>query len=173
MRNKLLIGWVMLAVLLALPALAGPDKGHAHDEAAKQAMKKKGCAYDDQECLDKLAAKMRSKGWVGIEMETHEPTGGWTVTLVEPGSPAERAGLQEGDVLLAVNGVRYGSKDKEAWHAVKSSMKVGNTITYAVLRDERKQKIDVTLGRLPDDVMAKWLDRHTLKQSTVELAQKD
>lgn len=171
MRNKMLVGWVALAMLFGLPALAGPD--HKHKKAKQHAMKKKGCAYDDQECLDKLTAKLSSKGWVGIEMETHKKTGGWTVTLVEPGSPAQRAGLREGDVLLAVNGVRYGSEDKQQWKAVQSAMTIGNTITYVVLRDDEKQKIDVTLGRVPDDVMASWIDRHTLKQSTLELAQKD
>jgi PDZ domain-containing secreted protein len=71
-----------------------------------------------------------------------------------------------------VNGLEYGSKDKEAWHAVKSSMKIGKTITYTVKRDGRKKEVDVTLGRLPDDVMAKWIGRHMLEHTTIELAQK-
>jgi predicted metalloprotease with PDZ domain len=171
MRSKLLIGLVALAMLFAAPALAGDKKTDA-DLKAKQLAKTKGCTYEVQECLNKMVAKLREKGWVGIEMNEDEETGGWLVTKVEPDSPALEAGLQKGDVLLAVNGVAFASKDKEALHAVKSSMKIGETITYTVKRDGRKRSVDVTLGQLPEDVMAKWIGRHMLEHATIELAQK-
>lgn len=171
MRSKLLIGLVALSVLFAAPALAGKDKMDA-DAKAKHHAKKKGCTYETQTCLNKMVTKLGQKGWVGIEMNEDKETGGWVVTKVEPDSPALAAGLQKGDVLLAVNGLAYGSDDKEAWHAVKSSMKIGETITYTVKRGDHKKEVDVTLGRLPDDVMAKWIGRHMLEHTTVELAQK-
>ena len=85
--------------------------------------------------------------------------------------PALVAGLQEGDVLLAVNGVKFGSEDEEAWQAVKSEMQVGNTITYAVGRDGHKKKVRVTLAQVPDEVMARWVGQHMLEHTTIELAQ--
>jgi S1-C subfamily serine protease len=133
---------------------------------------KKVCSEDLQTCVNQMVAKLERKGWVGIEMDSDKATGGWVVTRVEPDSPALAAGLQKGDVLLAVNGVSYGSEDKAAWKKVKSSMSIGETITYTVLRDGRKMKVPVTLARIPDDVMAKWIGRHVLEHTTVHLAQK-
>jgi C-terminal processing protease CtpA/Prc len=170
MRSKLLIGLVALCVLFAAPALAGEKKMDADAKAKHHA--KKGCTHEAQACLNKMATKLSQKGWVGIEMNGDKETGGWIVTKVEPDSPALAAGLQKGDVLLAVNGVPFGGKDKEAMHAVKSSMKIGKTITYTVKRGDHKKKVDVTLGRLPEEIMAKWIGRHMLEHTTIELAQK-
>lgn len=171
MRSKLLIGLVALAVVFAAPALAG-EKQKDTELKAKQHAKTKGCTHEAQACLNKMATKLSEKGWVGIEMNEDKETGGWIVTKVEPDSPALAAGLQKGDVLLAVNGVEFASKDKEALHAVKKSMRIGKTITYTLERDGYKKKVDVTLGQLPEDVMAKWIGRHMLEHTTIELAQK-
>ena len=170
MGSKLWIGLVALSVLLAAPALAGKEQEDAKKKAAMHT--KKVCTEDLQTCVDNMVAKLEKKGWVGIEMDTDEATGGWVLTKVEPDSPALAAGLRKGDVLVAVNGVPYGTEDKQAWKKVKSSMTIGNTITYTVLRDGQKMKAEVTLERIPDDVMAKWIGRHVLEHSTVELAQK-
>ena len=53
---------------------------------------------------------------------------------VNPGSPAEKAGLCPGDVLLAVNGKAYvGSQLSEAVNAIKST-KIGETVVLTLRR---------------------------------------
>jgi predicted metalloprotease with PDZ domain len=171
MRSKLLIGTTLLLVLIAAPVLAGSECGSKSAEAAKVAKKSHNCTADTQICLNKMAAKMADKGWVGVELDDSDGSGALTIVRVEPDSPALAAGLHKGDVLLAVNGVKFGSEDKEAWHAVKSEMQVGNTITYVVARDGYKKKVDVTLAEVPEAVMARWVGSHMLQHATIELAQ--
>jgi predicted metalloprotease with PDZ domain len=172
MRSKLWIGLTVLFVLIAVPALAGSNCSGEKDakQATNAAKKGHDCTADTQYCLNRMAAKLREKGWVGVELAEAD-SGAMTITHVEPYSPARDAGLREGDQLLAVNGVRFGSEDGEAWHAVKSEMKIGNTITYTVSREGEKKNVDVTLAAVPDAVMAKWVGSHMLQHATVEIAQ--
>lgn len=66
---------------------------------------------------------------------------------VQPGSAAARAGLREGDIIIAVNGVRldYGTSLRQ----LLLGYKPGDTITLTVLRDGRERNIQVTLGERP------------------------
>jgi len=152
--------WVLiLAVALAAPALAGEKK---HD-----------CTASTQDCLNKMAAKFKEKGWVGIEYDKSNDKKGdkQVISKVISGSPAEKAGLREGDVLLAINGVRFGDEDKDKWAKVKKAWKPGQTITYTLARDGKKSEVAVTLGHVPQEVMAQWIGEHMLQHATVEVAQ--
>ncbi len=176
MKTKLWIGVMVLLAVAAGPVVAGgaacTGKQNAAQEASNvaKAEKEHGCTADTQYCLNKMAAKLRDKGWVGVELD--DADGAMTITRVEPYSPALAAGLQRGDVLLAVNNVSFGSEDENAWHDVKSQMQVGKTITYTIKRDSAKRKVDVTLAEIPDEIMAKWVGRHMLEHAKpIELAQ--
>jgi len=151
--------WVLiLAVALAAPALAGEKK---HD-----------CTASTQDCLNKMVTKFKEKGWVGIEYDKADKGDQQTIQKVVPGSPAEQAGLREGDVLLAINGVRFGDEDKEKWAKVKKAWGPGQTITYTVARDGKKSEVAVTLGHVPEEVMAQWIGEHMLQHATIAVAQK-
>jgi len=50
-----------------------------------------------------LEARASSGRTIGI-LTSSEPADGLLITLVEPGSPAELAGLQDGDLVTAVDG---------------------------------------------------------------------
>jgi S1-C subfamily serine protease len=49
------------------------------------------------------AATSWQQAWIGLQME-YSPTGGAMIAVVDPGSPAENAGLQAGDVITGVDG---------------------------------------------------------------------
>ena len=173
MKSKSWISLIVLLVLAAVPALAGGGECNgkqAAASAARTASQAHGCTADTQYCLNKMATKLKSKGWVGIELDVDEESGVMTVTRVEHGSPALEAGMREGDVLLAMNGMRFDREDKEKLHAAKSQMKVGSRVTYAVERDGYKKKLDVTLAAIPDEIMAKWVGQHMLGHATIEVA---
>ena len=69
---------------------------------------------------------------------------GAIVSRVESGSPAEDAGVQAGDVIVAVNGARVeGSRDLR--NAV-GMVRVGEEVEVEVQREERRVRLDVQVG---------------------------
>ena len=138
---------VALAAALAAPLAAG-EKG-------------KKCEMDAQACLTKMAAALKGRGWVGIEMD--DAAGRLTVTRVVPGSPAESAGLRSGDVLVALNGVPFGKENEAKVKASYKAMTPGAKITYTVQREGKDREVEVTLGKLPPEVLAQWVGAHMLE----------
>lgn len=65
------------------------------------------------------------------------------------GSPAERAGLQEGDVIVAVNGEPITQQSDLSTLILPHSP--GDTVTLRILRENSTSEIQVTLGELPSD----------------------
>ena len=145
-------------------AIAGNESCTAGAENTGQIAHK--CESSAQECLDHMAASFRGRGWVGIELDINEETGVMSVTKVESRSPASEAGFAEGDVLVALNGVRLDEANKEKVYAAKERMTVGSTVTYTVARDGQKKDLDVTLGQIPEAVLAKWIGRHMIEDHT-------
>ena len=148
--------------LVALTLISGPAfAGKSH----------KTCKSDDQQCLDKMAAKLRTSGWLGVE--TAKIDGGWyQIAAVVDGGPAAQAGLQVGDVLLAVNGVKFHAKNKAELKQAKASLVAGSTATYVVKRDGTKQKVAVTLGTMPEAQIAERIRQMIEQDGTERLAAK-
>ena len=67
--------------------------------------------------------------------------------VVIPGSPAEAAGLQAGDIITAIDGEQIGAESDLSMLILPHAP--GDTITLRVLRDNSVQEIEVTLGELP------------------------
>lgn len=63
---------------------------------------------------------------------------------VAVGSPAEKAGITEGDVILSVDGEELRDKDLSA---VLRSKKVGQTISLKIFRDGEEKEVSVTLEK--------------------------
>jgi serine protease Do len=83
---------------------------------------------------------------------------GALVAQVEKGSPAEKAGLKVGDVLLGVNG-KVVERSAEIPPLV-ATVKPGDKATLEVWRDGRKQNVAVTVGRLEADRTAEAKPRN-------------
>jgi Do/DeqQ family serine protease len=69
---------------------------------------------------------------------------GVMVRAVSPNSPAARAGIREGDVILAFNGTPV--TDGNTLRNQVASTAPGTTVKLTVSRDGREQEIEVTLG---------------------------
>jgi S1-C subfamily serine protease len=158
MRKTSLLLSLIAVVALAVPAMAG--KGHT-------------CTAPTQECLNKMAAKLKNHGWAGIELDKNKKGGTMQVTRVVPGSPAEKAGFREGDQLVALNGIELNNDmNKEALHAAKKQMKPGKKVTYTVDRKGSTVDLEVVLAKVPEDVLAQWVGNHMLQHAEVtEVAQ--
>jgi len=71
-------------------------------------------------------------------------TKGIIVNQIVKGSAAERAGIRQGDVIIALNGSPV--NETNAFRNQIASMAPGTQVTLSLLRDNREQKITATLG---------------------------
>ena len=149
----LLVASLSAAELLGLlsPALAGEGASH------------KKCLYNAEDCLTSMKARMKAAGWVGITHQADEKTGQVVVQRVVAGSPAEKAGLQEDDVLVAMDGVPIKKDNEKALAEIRKTWKPGKSVLYTIRRDGVAKPIRIVLGDWPADLLARHLSEHMLE----------
>ena len=99
----------------------------------------------------KVAAGLRkngrvARGWLGVSTGP-APRAGALVVAVQPGGPANRAGIAAGDVI-----VRFGDRaieDPEDVAALTLELEPGTDVPIDVQRNGKRQTMDVTLGTRP------------------------
>ena len=157
MSRSPLVALLAAAALTALPALSGGEA--------------RRCPYPMKDCLDRMSTNLKTTGWVGIEFDDScVVNGGYRVEKVIQGSPAEHAGLQPGDVLYALNGVRIVQEDRSALAAARKEWKPGQLVTYTIKREGVDREIRLTLAPMPADVMARWIGEHMKEHAAAERA---
>lgn len=72
---------------------------------------------------------------------------GALVTKIERGSPAEKAGLQAGDVITALNGRKITSS--VSLPMLVSSLRPGAKAELTIIRDKKPQTVSITIGTNP------------------------
>ena len=72
---------------------------------------------------------------------------GVAIFAVAPGGPADKAGLQSGDIILAFEGENIDRDTRLQWLA--STAGVGKTVNLRVWRQGKAFDLKVTLGELP------------------------
>jgi len=84
------------------------------------------------------------KPWIGVS--TRESAGGTTITRVVSGSPGSRAGLDAGDELVAVDGVK---SDGDRLTTVLGRKTPGDSIRITVFRESRLREVAVAVRESP------------------------
>lgn len=79
----------------------------------------------------------------------NEVSQGAFVQQVIPGSPADKAGIEEGDIITAIDGKKL-EEGKTDLAKIIASLKVGDTITIEVFRDSKKLRLSATLATAPE-----------------------
>ena len=89
-------------------------------------------------------------GYLG-HLATAAVSEGCRVGIVGPGTPAERAGLRAGDVIVTVNGLTIA--DPATLAAVLARTKSGQRVAVEWVRDGARQSAEVVLARRPLEVV--------------------
>lgn len=87
-----------------------------------------------------------------------ENSRGIIVNNVEEGTPADEAGLQQGDVIKSLNGNAIESY--ASFRTAIATSDPGDEITLEIIRDGETREIDVTLGRLNQEATASAQDNN-------------
>ena len=98
-----------------------------------------------------------TRGWVGIEVQELTPelaesfklgsTDGALIAGVMRGSPAEKAGIKPGDVLVKVAGKQV--KDAQVMLELIAALQPGSSSRFNLKRDGRDLAVDITIGKRP------------------------
>ena len=107
----------------------------------------------------KVVAQLRehgtvARGWIGIQMQPMTATlakaegrpdaDGVLVDRVEPDSPASRAKLQQGDVIIALNGAPV--KGTREFALAVADTPTGSAAKLTVWRDGQDRKLEIVVG---------------------------
>jgi membrane-associated protease RseP (regulator of RpoE activity) len=138
-KNRWLVGLIAapLALLLATACMAGPPEKEIRLETFYLG------EGDDHDFLWVEAAAAAFLG-VQVEEETEYEEGGARVTNVIEESPAEAAGIEEGDIIVSFGGdtVRGPVSLTTKIHAREP----GDTVAIVVVRNGKKEKLEAELG---------------------------
>ena len=98
-----------------------------------------------------------TRGWVGVEIQEITPELAESFGLTDPsgaliagvlrGSPAERAGIRPGDVLIGVDGRNV--RDTKSMLEMVAALPPGNVARFRVRRANSELDLDVEVGRRP------------------------
>lgn len=92
-------------------------------------------------------ARPRRPGYLGIYPQDED--GAVTIEEVLPGTPAERAGLQPGDVILSVNGREVESVEDLRARLARAG--AGAEVTLRIARRYEERDVRVRLGAYPEE----------------------
>ncbi len=105
--------------------------------------------FEDLKTIGKV-----TRGWLGVAVQdiTREIAGGFNlkdtrgalVGDVIKGEPAEKAGIQTGDIIVAIDGRTI--QDTPELLRIVAAIAVGKKVIVSVLRDGQEKRFEVTIG---------------------------
>jgi serine protease Do len=99
-----------------------------------------------------------TRGWIGVQIQEVTPdlaedlglkaARGALVAEPQAGAPAAKAGIETGDVIVAINGKE--ARDSREVARTISSLAPGTTAAIGVIRKGQEKTFNIVLGNLPD-----------------------
>jgi serine protease Do len=119
-----------------------------------------------------------TRGWLGVQIQSVtsdvadalglKQTAGALVTEPQSGSPAAKAGVKAGDVIVSLDGVSI--KDSRELAQKVGAMNPGSSVRLGVIRDGNPQTINITLAQMQNQQQAQaGSDQQDSSQSTPRL----
>ena len=152
MNRKIITTFALVGLCVPQLILAGEYKKK----------EKKRCTAEAQACIHAMVEQFKGRGWIGIEMD--KEAGRQVITKVVHDSPAERAGLEAGDAIVAFNGIALAEGEKVVYAEMKKSLVPGREVTLSIDRDSAMLDVQVTLSEVPKELLAQWVGKHVLDQ---------
>ena len=104
-----------------------------------------------------------TRGWIGVQIQPVtadiadsiglKQTQGALVAEPQEGSPAAKAGVKAGDVIVSVNGESV--RDARTLARRISSLAPGTSVKLGVFRNGKEEQLSLTLGELPKERLAR------------------
>ena len=104
-----------------------------------------------------------TRGWLGVAIQSISPemlnafqlddANGALVSGIVTDAPADKAGLQQGDVIVGFHGSKV--DDSSVLPGLVAVVAPGTTVEVEIIRDGERMTIPVTLGELEDDDAAR------------------
>jgi len=105
-----------------------------------------------------IASGAVTRGWVGVELQEITPeladsfklgtTAGVLVAGVQRGSPADRAGIKPGDIIMMVDGKQ--AKDPDSMRNLIVALMPGKQATLKLKRGQNDIELQVRVGKRPE-----------------------
>ncbi|UCG51129.1 MAG: PDZ domain-containing protein [Candidatus Latescibacterota bacterium] len=162
MTGRRVIGLIGLAILIvaflgAGLAEAGKSKDKSKDVYIYAGKDKKDTAYLGVK-MQKLDDKLRK----GLDIKVKK---GVLISEVIEGSPAQEAGIEDGDVIIEFDGKEVDTPS--TLQELVADTEIGETVKVKVLRDNRTKTFKVAVGEWPEEQFhtllapehSVWLDK--------------
>jgi len=113
-----------------------------------------------KEMLSQLKTKGKvTRGWLGVVIQRVTPeiakgfglkeSEGALVSDVMEQSPAEKAGIKRGDVIISFNGKRV--KEMDTLPRLVGATEVGKKVKVGIIRDGKEIEVEVIVGELKEE----------------------
>jgi serine protease Do len=142
-----------------------------------------GIAFDiPAETVKTVIAQLKdhgavTRGWIGVQIQpvTSEIADslnlkrarGALVAEPQPGSPAQKAGIKAGDVIVSVNGEAVTDARNLARRI--GAIPPGTSVKLGIIRDGREDTLTLTLGELPRERQARGGEERSAPSSGVDV----
>ncbi len=122
-----------------------------------------------------------TRGWLGVQIQSLSEdsaealglpnTNGAIVAEVIEGSPAQKAGVKQGDVVLKMNGTQI--KDNKDLSRKVAGLQVGQTASFTIWRDNKEINVSVTIAKRPGEEQVSSNDKPKPGKDTARGAKAD
>jgi len=123
------------------------------------------CKESAHECEKKIRSILSGRRFLGV---TFDP-GNLVIKAVVPESPAEKAGLRAGDLVMGINGHDVTGKDAMVFKTILHETKEGQRVAILIRRDGTYKNLTTLLTAMTDQQIERVVAAH-LKEAHAETA---
>ncbi|RYD36814.1 MAG: PDZ domain-containing protein [Verrucomicrobiaceae bacterium] len=107
----------------------------------------------------------RTKGFLGVRMSEDTPPKGVRIAEALEGGAAKRAGMEAGDVILAIDGQEIASPRQ--LQKLVTGLKPEQKVTISIERDSKPRSLELSLGHRSEELIQRQLDQTALMGSNL------